>query len=171
MKATAVVSLVLMTLGAPAGAQTPTGSVASSALVVTGTITLNVLRNLDFGQVPMGVPTTVAPTAANASMVQALGSANAFVDIAFTLPSVLTNIQAAPGTTMPISFGATSARWRRANNNPAGGTPFNPALGATGRFGPPPNPTLYIWLGGQVTPAVSQTPGIYTGTVVITLQY
>ncbi len=52
--------------------------------------------------------------------------------IAFTLPALLTNIQALPGSTMPISFSLTSALWRRASNDPAGATPFSPALGTVG---------------------------------------
>ena len=99
------------------------------------------------------------------------GNSNAFVTITFTLPATLRNIQAVPGVTMPISFGATSARWRRANNDPTGGTAFSPSVGATGRFGPPPNPTLYIWIGGTVTPGAAQLPGIYTGTVIDQLAY
>ncbi|MGE0354165.1 MAG: DUF4402 domain-containing protein [Gemmatimonadales bacterium] len=161
----------LAAVAGPAGAQTPTGSMATTAQVVSGPITLNVLRNLDFGQVPTGVPTTVAPNAAGAAAVQAIGSPNTLVNISFTLPTVLDNIQAQPGVTMPIVFLNNSARWRRARNNPNGGTQFNPANGAVGRFGPRRNPTLYIWLGGRVTPSAAQTPGIYTGTVVVTLEY
>ena len=102
---------------------------------------------------------------------QVVGNGNAFVTIAFTLPTQLTNIQAAPGSTMPTSFGATSALWRRANNNPAGATAFNPALGTVGRFGPPADPTLYIWIGGTVNPAPTAKPGIYQGTVILSLTY
>jgi len=47
------------------------------------------------------------------------GSSNAFVIISFTLPTQLTNIQALPGSTMPITFSAVSAIWRRATNNPS----------------------------------------------------
>jgi len=76
-----------------------------------------------------------------------------------------------PGSTMPISFNATSAIWRRATNDPAGGTTFNPAAGAVGRLGPPPNPNLYIWLGGTVNPALTAKPGIYQGNVIVSLIY
>jgi hypothetical protein len=146
-------------------------SVSANAVVVTVGMTIATLRDLNFGTVIKGVPTTVLPVAANAGEWQVSGSANAFVIISYTLPAVLTNIQALPGSTMPITFGATSAIWRRATNDPLGGTIFNPASGAVGRFGPPVNPTLYIWLGGTVNPAPTAKPGIYQGTVVLSLVY
>jgi hypothetical protein len=132
---------------------------------------ISTLRDLSFGTVIKGVATTVQPTAANAGEWQIAGGANAFVVVSFTLPTVLTNIQALPGSTMPITFNATSARWRRATNDPTGGTAFDPATGAVGRLGPPPNPNMYIWLGGSVNPAPTAKPGIYQGTVVVSLVY
>lgn len=163
--------VVAWRLGGPARAQTPTGQVTSQAVVVTVGMTITALRDLQFGSVPLGVPTTVQPIAAGAGEWQATGGANALVSITFTLPSTLRNIQAVPGVTMLIAFGSTSARWRRVVNDPAGATPFDPTVGATGRFGPPPNPTLYIWIGGTVTPAPTQLPGIYTGSVIVQLAY
>lgn len=146
-------------------------TVSADAVVVTVGMTITTLRDLNFGTVIKGVATTVQPTDPMAGEWQLGGSANAFVLISFTLPTVLTNIQALPGSTMPISFSATSAIWRRATNDPAGGTVFNPATGAVGRLGPPPNPNLYIWLGGTVNPAPTAKPGIYQGTVVVSLIY
>lgn len=154
-----------------APAQAPAASVSADAVVVTVGMTITTLRDLAFGTVIKGVATTVQPTAAMAGEWQVTGSANAFVIISFTLPNVLTNIQALPGSTMPITFGSTSARWRRATNDPAGATPFSPAIGTVGRLGPGPNPNMYIWLGGTVTPAATAKPGIYQGTVILSLTY
>jgi hypothetical protein len=147
------------------------GTVTADAVVVTTGMTLATLQDLNFGTVIKGVATTVQPTAATAGTLQVTGSANAFVVISFTLPTLLTNIQALPGSTMPVSFNATSARWNRANNNAAAGTPFNPAAGAIGRLGPPPNPNMYIWIGGTVNPAAAAKPGIYQGNVIVSLIY
>lgn len=164
--------LALCVLTVPrANAQSPAGAVTADAVVVNGGMTIATLRDLAFGSVIKGVATTVLPTAPSAGAFQVTGSANAFATISFTLPAVLTNIQALPGSTMPISFSATSARWNRAVNNSAAGTAFDPAGGAVGRFGPPPNPHLYIWLGGTVNPAPTAKPGIYQGTVVVSLAY
>jgi hypothetical protein len=166
----ALLLAVCAALGARAEAQS-SGSVSAAAVVVTVGMTLATLRDLNFGTVIKGVATTVQPTAATAGEWQVTGSSNAFVIISFTLPTVLTNIQALPGSTMPITFGLTSARWNRANNNPATATPFSPALGAVGRLGPPPNPNMYIWLGGTVNPAPTAKPGIYQGAVIVSLVY
>lgn len=169
------VGLLLLLSGAGligrASAQTPTGGVAADAVVVTVGMTITTLRNLDFGTVIRGVSTTVQPTAATAGSWQVTGNANAFVIITFTLPATLTNIQALPGSTMPITFNATSARWNRATNNAAAGTAFDPAVGTVGRIGPPANPNMYIWIGGTVSPAAAAKPGIYRGTIIVSLVY
>ena len=146
-------------------------AVAADAVVVTTGMTITTLRDLNFGTVVKGVATTVAPTAVSAGEWQVGGSPNAFVVVSFTLPTELTNIQALPGSTMPISFNATSAIWRRATNDPVGGTTFDPVSGTVARIGPPPNPNLYIWLGGTVNPALTAKPGIYQGNVVVSLIY
>lgn len=171
MKYPLLTALLTLALPAPAAAQGGSGTFTADAVVVTVGMTIATIEDLTFGTVPKGVATTVAPAAAGAGQWQISGNPNAFVTIAFTLPTQLTNIQALPGSTMPISFGLTSALWRRANNNPAGATSFSPALGTVGRFGPPPNPTINIWIGGTVNPAPTAKPGIYQGTVVLSLTY
>lgn len=170
MKRTLLVA-ALVALGSRLQAQGGSSFVAADAVVVTTGMTIATMRDLNFGTVIKGVATTVTPAAANAGEWQVSGSANAFVVISFTLPTTLTNIQALPGSTMPISFNATSAIWRRSTNNPAGGNVFNPAVGDVGRLGPPPNFNMYIWLGGTVNPAPTAKPGIYQGNVVVSLIY
>jgi len=154
-----------------AAAQTPSAAVTADAVVVTVGMTITTLSALNFGTVIKGVSTTVQPTAVTAGAWQVTGSANAFVIITFTLPTTLTNIQALPGSTMPITFNATAARWHRATNNAAAGTPFNPAIGTVGRFGSPANPNMYVWIGGTVSPAAAAKPGIYRGNVILSLVY
>jgi hypothetical protein len=72
---------------------------------------------------------------------------------------------------MPITFGPTSARWLRQQNDPAAGNPFDPSIVTVGRLGPPPRPFTYLWLGGTVTPSPAQANGLYTGNVVLTVVY
>ena len=164
--------MLAVCLGVPGSVVAQSGaSVSADAVVVTVGMTITTLRDLNFGTVIKGVPTTVLPTAATAGEWQVTGSSNAFVIISFTLPTQLTNIQALPGSTMPIAFSGVSAIWRRATNNPVGGTIFNPAAGAVGRFGPPANPNMYVWVGGTVNPAATAKPGIYQGNVVVSLIY
>ncbi|HEX9346800.1 MAG TPA: DUF4402 domain-containing protein [Gemmatimonadales bacterium] len=166
----ALLLAVSVTLCARAEAQSG-ATISADAVVVTVGMTIATLRDLNFGTVIKGVATTVLPTAATAGAWQVTGSSNAFVIISFTLPAQLTNIQALPGSTMPIIFSGVSAIWRRATNNPVGGTIFNPAAGVVGRFGPSANPTMYVWLGGTVNPAITAKPGIYQGTVIVSLLY
>ena len=167
---------LVLSLGLLAAAAQPllgqgAATVSADAVVVTVGMTIATLSQLNFGSVPKGVATTVAPNQAAAGEWQVTGNGNAFVNISFTLPTQLINIQAQPGSTMPIAFNATSALWRRATNNPAGATTFNPNVGTVGRIGPPANPTMYIWIGGTVTPAAAAKPGIYQGTVIVSLSY
>lgn len=147
------------------------GQVGIDAQVIGQAITVTSLRNLTFGTVLKGVPTSVLPSNAAAGAWQVQGDKNAQVTITFTLPTVLTNIQALPGSTMPISFGAASALWNRGTNSVVGATPFDPGSGTTGRIGPPPNPFIYLWIGGTVSPAANAKPGIYTGTIVVSVAY
>ena len=171
MKQRLLAAALVLALPARGVAQGPSGSFSADAVVVTVGMTIATIQDLNFGSVPQGVATTVAPAGATAGQWQITGNPNAFVTIAFTLPTVLTNVQALPGSTMPISFGLTSALWRRANNNPAGANAFSPALGVVGRFGPPANPTINVWIGGTVNPAPAAKPGIYQGTIILSLTY
>jgi len=147
------------------------GGITIDAEVIGVGMTITTLRNLDFGQVTKGIATSVLPTAAGAGEWQVTGNKNAFALVTFTLPTQLTNIQALPGSTMPITFGVTSALWQRATNNPLGATPMDPAVGTVARFGPTANATIYIWIGGTVSPAATAKPGVYVGTVVVSLVY
>ena len=118
-----------------------------------------------------GVATTVQATAAGAGAWQIQGTKNADVSIGFVLPTLLINVQALPGSAIPLSFGATSGRWNRATNNVAGATAFNPSAGTTAKLGPTANPYLYLWIGGTVSPAATAKPGVYTGTIIVTIAY
>ena len=160
----------LVAMPRPAHGQN-SGGISVDAEVIAVGMTVTKPSDLNFGQVTKGIATSVLPTDAGAGEWQALGNKNANVQITFTLPTQLTNIQALPGSTMPITFSATSARWRRDVNNASGGAAFNPAVGTTGRFGPTSNPSLYIWVGGTVTPAGNAKPGVYVGNVIVSLVY
>ncbi len=143
---------LVLALPTRAVAQGGSGAFTADAVVVTVGMTIATIQDLNFGTVPKGVATTVAPAGATAGQWEITGNPNAFVTIAFTLPTDLTNIQALPGSTMPIAFGLTSALWRRANK-------------------PPANATMNVWIGGTVNPAPAAKPGIYQGTIILSLTY
>ena len=167
-----LVALLLAIVPAMAGAQARSTTTPITALVIGGPITFLNLQTLNFATVTRGVPKTVVQNTAAAGKVRVAGTANAFVQIRFTLPTQLPNIQAVPGINMPISFAANSARWRRTNDSPGGGTIFNPAVGVNNaRFGGNANPYFFVYLGGTVNPSLTQAPGIYQGSIILTITY
>jgi hypothetical protein len=171
VRALGLVSL-LACLPLAAAAQSISTTTQVSAVVVNGTMSFTNVQSLDFATVTRGVPKTVARNTAAAAKVQVSGSSNAFVQIRFTLPTQLANIQAIPGVNMPISFGATAAGWNRDTDSPTGGTAFDPSVGVNNaRFGPPPRPYLGVYLGGTVSPSATQAAGIYQGSIILTITY
>jgi hypothetical protein len=143
-----------------------------TALVIGGPITFLNLQNLNFATVTRGVPKTVVQNTAFAAKVRVAGTANAFAQIRFTLPTQLPNSQAVPGINMPISFAANSARWRRGTDGTGGGRTFNPAVGVSNaRFGKNVRPYFFVYLGGTVNPSPTQAPGIYQGSIILTITY
>jgi len=167
-----LVALLIALSPAAAWAQGRSTTTTVTALVAGAAITFTNLQDLNFGTVTRGVPATVVQNTAAAAKVRVAGSANAFTQIRFTLPTQLPNIQAVPGINMPITFAANSARWRRTNDNPGGGTIFNPAVGVNNaRFGGAANPYFFVYLGGTVSPSATQAPGVYQGSIILTITY
>lgn len=167
-----VAALLLGLVPASAAAQGQSTTLTISALVPGVPITFLNLQELDFAVVTRGVPKTVLRNTAAAGKVRVSGESNAFAQIRFTLPTQLPNIQALPGINMPISFAANAAGWNRDTDSPTGGTAFDPAAGVNdARFGPPPRPYLYVYLGGTVSPSLTQAPGVYQGSIILTITY
>ncbi|HXI22037.1 MAG TPA: DUF4402 domain-containing protein [Gemmatimonadales bacterium] len=127
-------------------------------------ITVTGARDLDFGNVFPGIAKTIAIADPTSGRFDLGGQASANVDLTFTLPPNLTGPAAA---TMPI--GSWTGCYN-ATNATAGCTSFTPSGTAT--------PTsfsgagaLFVWVGGQVTPAANQTAGSYVGTVQLDAAY
>lgn len=125
-------------------------------------ITVTAANNLDFGNVFPGVNKTVAVTDAAAGRFNVAGQASAPVSMTFVLPANLS----AGANLLPI------ANWTGNHNTSAAptGTGFTPSaaataatLSATGQ--------LFVYVGAQVSPSVSQAAGNYTGTVQLTVVY
>ena len=172
MRRLGLLAALLALLSTSVAAQGASTSGTITALVAGVPITFLNLQDLNFGTVTRGVPRTVAQNTASAGKVRVAGTPNAFAQIRFTLPTQLPNIQAVPGINMPISFAANSARWRRRSDAAGGGTIFNPAIGVNNaRFGGAARPYFFVYLGGTVTPSATQAPGIYQGTIILTITY
>jgi len=125
-------------------------------------ITVVAAANLDFGNVFPGVNKSVAVTDAAAGRFNVLGQASAPISLTFVLP---TNLSAGANL-LPI------ANWTGNHNTSASpaGTGFTPSAAATAAT-LSASGQLFVYLGAQVTPAISQVAGNYTGTVQMTVVY
>jgi hypothetical protein len=124
------------------------------------------IQDLAFGTVITGTTTSASVTGPSAaewrihvSLLSTLGS------FTLTLPTTLT--RSGGGASMPVSFCATCGRYTVNNSNVSGATTFNPSSTVTfSLLGVGSN--VYVWLGGSVSPPLNQTPGSYSGTIVLT---
>jgi hypothetical protein len=134
------------------------------ALLLVGTEAagqVTTLQNLAFGTITSGTTTSVAKTSANATQWR-IHVPVSLVGFQLTLPTSLTG----PGPAIPVTFSSTDGVYRVNNNNPVGGTAFNPASFQAVVAGLGSN--VYVWLGASVSPPLNQTPGTYSATVVLT---
>jgi hypothetical protein len=140
--------------------------IAASLLLVPGEkagAQVTTLRNLVFGTITSGTTTSVDKTSVSAAQWTFSGRFLTGGTFQLTLPTTLTG----PGPDLPITFG-TSDGLRNTTNNPATGTAFNPHTVQTVPISLM-GTTVYVWLGGSVSPPLNQTPGTYSGTVVLTI--
>ncbi len=140
------------------------------ANVAVPPINVTPLRDLQFGNVLPGTPASVAPTDGASGQYRATGGPLAQATLSFSLPSVLSTT--GPVQTMAITFPSTYARAGWINNPNFLALSFDPTAGTTIPFSPATlGSTLYVWIGGQVSPSVSQQAGLYQGTIVLTVAY
>jgi hypothetical protein len=150
-----------------------TASLGATLLIDNTALTIAQVNQLDFGIVVPGTPTTVGPKTALAGKFVLHGAKNAEARITFTLPTALT----VGPYSMPISFAddpiAGKFGCHRNQDQQANCTAYTPstALIVRIRNNAPPQNTFYVWLGGKVSPAVGQQPGIYTGLVTMSAVY
>jgi len=155
----ALAALTLIGFGSVAAQNN--ASITVSAQVQTP-ITVTAANNLDFGNVFPGVNKTVLVTDAAAGRFNVTGQASAPVSMTFVLPANLIS----GGNTLPIG------NWTGNYNTVAAptGTNFTPSAAATAATLSGTG-ALFVYVGAQVTPAVGQPAGNYTGTVQMTVVY
>jgi hypothetical protein len=121
-------------------------------------------RDLAFGSVLPGVPTTVLPNdVARAGEFEITGPANCSIQIQFLLPPALIG----PGNAaMPVSFGPLSAGFS-ATGSITNQEPFDPAIPFSTNL--PSGGRASGFLGGVLTPSATQAPGSYSGAATITV--
>lgn len=146
-----------------------TASIQAVAQVSTNGLSAARMNDLAFGSVMPGVPTVVDPrSSASSGLWEVQGTRNAEIAAAFSLPDSLR----VGAHAMGITFGA-QAGCGRDRNQQNQCTYFDPSVGWVDRIRNNPNPknTYYIWIGGTVSPTAGQFPGIYTGTITLTVAY
>jgi hypothetical protein len=130
----------------------------SAQLTVTG------LRNLAFGPVIQGIPSSVAPNdpldSGQFEFITPIGSQ---VRIQFTLP---TRLNGPSGKRLTISFGTTDAIALGQGPTSVPVT-FNPNTAQT--FNIVSSNRIWVFLGGTVTPTATQATGAYANTVTLTI--
>lgn len=124
-------------------------------------ITVVAANALAFGNVFPGVAKAIPLASPSAGRFDVTGQANAPVNMTFVVPANLT----LGANNLPITF---TGSWNGIND-PAG-TAFTPSAAATAATFSATG-TLFVFVGGTVTPVVSQAPGGYSGTVQMTVVY
>jgi hypothetical protein len=127
-------------------------------------VSIVAIRDLAFGAVIVGVPTSVGPSHPTRSgRFRITAPVNAKVQIRFTLPD---HLAGPAGAELPITFGSSDAIGL---GNAPGSTPstFNPKSTRNPQF---QGSTAYdVFIGGTVTPAGNQQPGNYAATITLTI--
>jgi hypothetical protein len=142
---------------------------AAAALVAfsrpaSAQITVTAVRNLAFGPVIVGVPLSIPPSHPTRSgQFRLVAPLLTQVRFRFTLP---TRLNGPSGATMPISFSTTDgiAIGQGPTSTPV---TFNPNQQQT--FQIVSSTTIFVFIGGRVTPAANQRQGNYTNTITFTV--
>jgi hypothetical protein len=124
------------------------------------------IRNLAFGPVIVGIPSSVLPTEPlRSGQYRITAPVGSRIRIDFDLPKQLVG----PGTArLPIAFGKTDAI---VIGNAPGSVPLvlDPNPKANLKYDMGTSTAANIFLGGTVTPAGNQAPGGYVATVTLTV--
>jgi spore coat protein U-like protein len=157
----AALAAALVTLAASA-AQAQSANINATATVFQA-MTVSGARDLDFGNVFPGVNKTIGVAAATSGQFALTGQNSANVNLSFTLPTNLTS----GANNLPIG---TWTGCHNTSNATAGCTAFTPSAAATASAFSGTG-SLWVWVGGTVSPAANQAAGSYTGTVTLTAAY
>ena len=151
----------LLSLAASA-AQAQSANITATATVYQA-MTVTGARTLDFGAVFPGVNKTIGVAAATSGQFSMTGQNSANVNVSFTLPANLTS----GANNLPIG---TWTGCHNTSNSTTGCTAFTPSAAATASAFSGTG-SLWVWVGGTVSPAANQASGTYNGTVTMTAAY
>jgi spore coat protein U-like protein len=151
----------LLSLAATA-ARAQSANITATATVYQA-MTVSGARTLDFGSVFPGVNKSIGVAAATSGQFALTGQNSANLNLTFTLPTDLTS----GANNLPIG---TWTGCHNTSNSTAGCTAFTPSAAATASAFSGTG-SLWVWVGGTVSPAANQASGTYTGTVTLTAAY
>jgi len=120
---------------------------------------ISYFRDLDFGNILLGVNETVVETSPNAGKFIIESVPPVYVTITFSMPAFLVN----GINQIPISF--TGTRNMNPDDN-VPGEPFNPFIGTDFTFDPHKK-IVYIRLGGTITVSTILPAGLYQSSIMI----
>ncbi len=121
---------------------------------------VNVLRQLEFGQLIGGVDASVGPAESKATaMFEIIGPAGATVQLVFTLPGQMIG---EGGGRVALAFGAQSAAYS-VNASNVDNIPFDPRTPFTLRL--PANGRVVVMIGGTARASRQLISGRYTGNL------
>jgi hypothetical protein len=130
------------------------GAAQQDSLVVTVTRS----TDLTFGTVYTGTTAQVLQSDATSAEFIVTGAADSTVTLTFSLPQSIKSGAA----TLPVSFGTADAAWSEVEDV-AGRTVFDPNQGT--QITMPAQAVIYVWVGGRISPGLSQPSGGYAGTL------
>jgi hypothetical protein len=139
-------------------------SAFTAAKPAAAQVSVTAIRDLAFGVVIVGVPSSVAPSHPTKSgQFRLTAPLNSKLQVRFTLPDDLIG---PGGAQLAISFGSNDAI---AVGTAPGSTPitWNPKATRNPQF--QPSTAYNVFIGGTVTPATSQRQGSYTATITLTI--
>jgi hypothetical protein len=126
----------------------------------TASIRVNVLRQLEFGQVIGGVDAAIGPADSRATAVfEIIGPAGATVQLVFTLPPELIGES---GGRVGLSFGAQSAAYSL-NQSSVDNIPFDPRAPFALKL--PANGRVVVMIGGTARPPRQLISGRYMNSL------
>jgi hypothetical protein len=160
MRYTKLILIFIMIFECASVAQETGSATATGTFSVLGYATVTRLADLNFGDLIVGVNTTVLPTDARAAQFLFNGSNNTDVDVTLTYPKDLTcgsntmKFHDIPAIYNIIPDATTATEFKKKDGGPA----------TTG-----PDGNLYVWVGGRVMAANNQAAGCYTGIMQIVI--
>jgi hypothetical protein len=160
-------SLLLFLLPSPSMAQTTihTSGVVNGSLRVLNVLSVSTEQSLDFGRIVQNSTREISADDPLAGRVLITKADNQGITIQVTYPPSITN----GSNNLSMTSNTNSGKYVAAGSS----TPvyFNPS-GYTSPAGILPTvPYLYVYFGGILSPTTSTAPGIYSGSITVSVSY